>query len=139
MTKWYWQQVGGTLLEEFPVVLRTPTSAQRLIDGVILPRGDFRIARPHEVQIEGQDVIVVQTKGRRLGMTLMGQTFFSAQLMLRFRPRSITGVALCLNDDEHLRPVFESYPNMKVVVCPPTIFKATTIRNGPQEHEMERD
>lgn len=39
MTRWYWNQVGGTLVEEFLAVRRTETCGQRLIDGVII-RGD---------------------------------------------------------------------------------------------------
>ena len=119
MTRWYWQQVGGTLIEEFVAVERSRTCGQRVLDGVIITGGEFRIARQAEVPIEGRDVTVVQTKASRLGMYLMGQAFFSAQLMQRFRPRSVTSVALCREDDSVLRPLFEQYPGMKVVICPP--------------------
>src|SRR5947208_16901900 len=93
MTRWYWQQVGGTLVEEFCAVPRSGTCSVRLLDGVIIRGGDFRIARQSEVCLEGEDIIVVQAKFRRLGMYLMGQAFFSAQLMQRFRPRSVESVA----------------------------------------------
>jgi len=36
MIKWYWNQIGGTLIEEFRAVKRTNTTGQRLIDGVII-------------------------------------------------------------------------------------------------------
>jgi len=118
MTRWYWRQVRGTLIEEFLAVRRTATCGQRLLDGVIVRGGAFRIARQSEVSVEGQDVIVVQTKVGRLGMYLMGQAFFSAQLMQRFKPRSVVSVALCHQDDDVLGPLFKQYPGMQVVVCP---------------------
>ena len=36
MLHWYWDQVGGTLIEEFRAVSKTTTNGQRLIDGVII-------------------------------------------------------------------------------------------------------
>jgi len=118
MIREYWKKVGGTLIEEFPAVKRSPTCAQRLLDGIIIRRGEKRIARWREVTLKGKDVIVIQAKARRLGMTLMGQTFFSAKLIKIFRPKSILSVALCTEDDSTLRPLLEKYPNMKVEVMP---------------------
>jgi hypothetical protein len=118
MTRWYWSQVGGTLVEEFCAVSRSAGCGHRLIDGIIIQDGEHRIAKASEVQIADRHITVVQTKAERLGMYLMGQAFFSAHLMKRFQPRSITSVALCHQSDEVLAPIFESYPNMKVVVCP---------------------
>lgn len=118
MTRWYWQQVGGTLIEEFIVVERTPTCGRRVLDGVIIKDCEYRIAKQSEVSLDGKDIIVVQTKAGRLGMYLMGQALFSAQLIQRFKPRSVVSVALCRQDDAVLRPLFEQYPHMKVVVCP---------------------
>jgi hypothetical protein len=118
MTRWYWQQIGGTLIEEFVAVKGTSKCGVRVLDGVIIKDGEYRIAKQSEVSIEGEDVIVIQTKAMRLGMYLMGQAFFSAQLIKQFNPRSVVSVALCNQDDSVLRPLFERYPNMKVVVCP---------------------
>ena len=118
MTRWYWQQVGGTLIEEFVVVERTPTCGRRSLDGVIIKDGEYRIAKQSEVALDGKDIIVVQTKASRLGMYLMGQAFFSARLIQRFKPRSVVSVALCRQDDAVLRPLFEQGPHVKVVVCP---------------------
>lgn len=118
MTRWYWQQVGGTLVEEFIAVSRTATCGRRVLDGVIILNGEVRIAQKSEVAIEDRDIVVVQTKASRLGMYLMGQAFFSAQLMLRYKPRSVVSVALCSQDDSELHPLFEQYANMRVVVCP---------------------
>ena len=118
ITRWYWQQVGGTLIEEFQAVKASSENGKRVLDAVIIPSGENRVARQEEVSIEGKDVVVVQTKASRLGMYLMGQAFFSAQLVEKFNPRSILSVALCTQDDNVLRPLFEQYPGMKVVIYP---------------------
>ena len=118
MTRWYWQQVGGTLIEEFVAVEGTSKCGRRVLDGVIIRDGEFRIAQQSEVSLEGKDVIAIQTKASRLGTYLMGQAFFSAQLIHRFYPRSVVSVALCGQDDSVLRPLFEQFPNMKVIICP---------------------
>ena len=96
----------------------TATRGRRVLDGVIIRDGEFRVASQAEVSLEGKDVIVVQTKAGRLGMYLMGQAFFSAQLISGFKPRSVLSVALCSRDDDLLRSLFEQYPGMEVVVCP---------------------
>jgi hypothetical protein len=36
MTLWYWQQVGGTLIEEFVAVKGTSRCGVRMLDGVII-------------------------------------------------------------------------------------------------------
>ena len=120
LTRAYWKKVGGTLIEEFYAVHSSPTGGKRIMDGVIIRGGENRIAHASEVNLEGKDIIIVQTKAGRLGMYLMGQAFFPAELMKRFKPKLILSVALCLKDDSVLRPIFESYPNMKVEIisCP---------------------
>jgi hypothetical protein len=118
MIRWYWHQIGGILVEEFPAVARTATCGQRLLDAVILPKHATRIAHWREVSLKGEEVIIVQAKASRLGMYLMGQTFFSAHLIKQFHPASVQSVALCTADDSVLRPLLEQYPEMKVIVCP---------------------
>lgn len=123
MTRWLWGQIGGTLVEEFPVVLPkgNPQLGRRLLDGLIVRGGERRIAPAHEVTLEGQDVVIVQAKAMRLGMYLMGQTLFSIELVKPFKPRSIESVALCSKDDALLRPMLEAHPGCRVVVCPPEV------------------
>jgi hypothetical protein len=123
MTRWHWQQVGGTLTEEFCAVSGSRSCGTRLLDGVLIKGGELRIARQTEVKLKGQDIVVIQTKAGRLGMYVMGQAFFSAQLMQRFAPRSVESVALVGQDDEVLRPLFEQYPGMRVVVCPADVMR----------------
>ena len=68
------------------------------------------------MRIAGQDVIAVQAKAQRLGMYLMGQGLFSAELLRRFQPKSIRSIILCSADDSVLRPLLARYPEVEVVV-----------------------
>jgi hypothetical protein len=91
MTRRYWERVGGTLLEEYLIVRSSPGVGRRMIDAVIIEDGDHRIAsRGETVSLDGHDIVVVQTNAQRLGMYLLGQAFFSRELIKdRFAPRSI--------------------------------------------------
>jgi hypothetical protein len=135
MTRWYWKQVGGTLIEEFIAVHGGADRGIRVLDAIILPSEEFRIAKQYEVSIEGKDVVVVQTKGRRLGMGLLGQALFSAELIKKyFHPRSVLTIALCSKDDVVLRPLFEKYPGMKVVVCPSELIPLKKKSHNLEKH-----
>lgn len=59
---------------------------------------------------------MVQAKAKRLGMYLMGQALFSAELVERLEPRSVRSVALCRKDDAVMRPMLERFKGMEVVV-----------------------
>jgi hypothetical protein len=121
MTRGYWGSIGGLLKEEFCLVRPNSRCGVRLADAVILPDRETRIADRRElVDLSGQRVIVVQTKASRLGMYLMGQTLFSAELLKRYHsPASVEAVALCSRDDEVLRPLLEAHSGCHVVVMPP--------------------
>jgi hypothetical protein len=43
MTRRYWERVGGTLIEEFPLVLGRPGVRRRQADAVIILDGERRI------------------------------------------------------------------------------------------------
>jgi hypothetical protein len=118
MMQWYWRQVGGTLIVEFPIVSRSPGGSPQVVDGVIIRRGKWQISHWSEVALEGQDVIVVHALAERLNMALMGHVLYSARLAERLRPRSVYSVALVAQDDRVLRHLLEVERNMKVVVCP---------------------
>lgn len=115
LTRKYWQCVGGTLIEEFSVVRRSASSAQRLLDGLIVLDGNNRIARADEIKIEGMDVIVLQTKASRLGMYLMGQAFFSRELVKALNPKSIRTVAICVQDDFEMHSLCNQF-QIEVVI-----------------------
>jgi hypothetical protein len=118
MTRWYWQQVGGTLIEEFCAVRRSKSCEVRRIDRVIIKGAEFRIAQQSEVSVESKDIIVVQAKFNRLGMYLMGQAFFSAQLMQRFTHTQSSQLRWLPKTMMCCGPLFEQYPGMHVVVYP---------------------
>ena len=51
------------------------------MDAIIIVGGEDRIAsRGEQINLQGKDVIVVQTKAHRLGMYLMGQAQFRRTL-----------------------------------------------------------
>ena len=127
MTVWYWEQVGGILIEEFMAVPRGTDHGQRLLDAVIvLGEEKRRMPVGSKFSLEGRDIIVVQTKNSRLGMCLMGQTVFSAQLVRRFfKPKSVQSVALCAKNDAVLQPMLEANKGCRVVVCPPEVCRLT--------------
>ena len=91
MTLWYWNERGGTLIEEFMAVQRAPGQAQRLIDGLIVLGEEKR--RPAQgkrrIDLRGRDVVANQTKNSRLGMYLMGQTLFTLKLLESMGPAAL--------------------------------------------------
>ncbi len=82
---------------------------------MIVLDGNNRIAKAEEVTVEGMDVIVLQTKANRLGMYLMGQAFFSRELVKAFNPKSIRTVAICAQDDSAMHTLCEQF-QIEVVV-----------------------
>jgi len=109
LTRRFWDEVGGTLIEEFPAVLRGKNNSQRLMDGVIILDSETKIASWKDISLKNQDIIVIQTKAHRLGMYLMGQAFFSKELMKKFEPKSIRSVIVCTKDDSVMRPLAEQF------------------------------
>lgn len=99
-------------MEEFQAVRRSAVQEQRFLDAVIVLGGPRRIldrAEHSNLDLEGEDIIVVQTKVGRLGMYLLGQALFSRELMRAFQPRTVMSVAVCERDDAALRPLAEQY------------------------------
>ena len=117
LTRRYWEEVGGTLLEEFPAVRKRQDRGKRLLDAVILPDGPNLTAKAKDVEITDQNIVIVQTKAYRLGMYLLGQALFSIHLMEPFLPRSIQSVAICTKGDAVLEPLAQKY-GIKVVIYP---------------------
>jgi hypothetical protein len=127
MTRRYWERVKGTLLEEYRI-------GQRRIDAVIIEDSDHRIASQAEsvsLTLDGHDIIIVQTK-LHLGMSLLGQAFFSRELIKdRFAPRSVRAVALCAMDDaDDLRPIAKRFGIEIVVDIPPIMSGLHPIASG---------
>lgn len=120
MTLWYWEQLGGTLYEEFPVVRAGPGRSRRNLDAVIVLGGERRrMPARSTTSLDEHDIVIVHAKRGRLGMNLMGQVLFSRDLVLRTsKPRSLRSVALCRATDVELQPLLEQHNGCEVVVCP---------------------
>jgi len=75
-----------------------------------------RLTPYEQISIEAEErAVVLLTKRGRLGMPLIGQTLFSAQLLPRPFPSAvIESVALCTTDVPRLR--LEAYTECPVVV-----------------------
>lgn len=119
MTRWYWKQIGGLLVEEFTLVRASPTNAPRYVDGLIVLGEPTQISDSRTFDISGRDVIAIQTKARRLGMFVMGQCLFSRDLLRAHGPNSIRSIALCTRDDAALRPLLEAHEGCEVVIYEP--------------------
>lgn len=117
LTRRYWQETGGTLVEEFLAVPGGPDRGKRLLDGVIILGGPFERRPAMSVELERKDIVLIQSKAARLGMYLLGQALFSARLMERFRPSSIRSAAICIKGDAVLEPLAKEY-GVEVVVYP---------------------
>jgi hypothetical protein len=116
MTRWYWDKIGGLLIEEFPVVASNPGRGKRHIDGLIILGEPKSVSASKNFDITGKDVIVIQAKAKRLGMNLMGQCLFSRDLVLQLGANTVRSVALCTKDDSVLRPLLEAHAGCEVVV-----------------------
>lgn len=69
-----------------------------------------------DFDLRGRDVVVIQTKAKRLGLYLMGQCLFSRDLVLELGAKSVRSIALCTKDDAVLRPLLEAHEGCEVVV-----------------------
>lgn len=116
-TRQYWKQVGGMLIEEFLAVKGTKQQGKRLIDGIIVLGEETQVCKDKSYNLKGKDIIIIQTKANRLGMSLLGQTYFSQFLLIPFEPKSIKLVAICGQDDTVLRQVAQEH-NIEVVIIP---------------------
>jgi hypothetical protein len=125
MIERYWHTVGGALFLEFPLTKQTTDSGLRRLDGLIVPELPWRMwpwreatdeGFTREGLVRGRHIIAVQAKYSRLGMTVMGQTLFSVELLKQLEPASVRGVALCLQYDAILGPIFLSYPNVAIAL-----------------------
>lgn len=96
-TRKFWSNQGGLLIEEFHAISSDSKRniGKRVIDGIIVLGETTSMQSGGTHQFEGKDLIIVQTKPGRVGMYLMGQAYFSREIMRRYSPRSLRTVALC--------------------------------------------
>lgn len=114
-TRKFWSSVGGLLIEEFLAVRGNKTTGRRPIDGVIVLNAEKAIHHDISYNIEGKDVIIIQTKNDRIGMYLLGQAYFSQFLIQKFKPKSIRNVAICGNYDDVIGELAKDH-DIEVVV-----------------------
>ena len=88
------------------------------MDGLVVMDGPFKISDEIRMEITGKDVVVIQSKNKRLGMYLMGQVVFSRELLLKKGAKSVRSVAVCRKDDKVMRELLEAHPDIKVAFCP---------------------
>jgi hypothetical protein len=124
MTRWYWRTVNkrqGLLIEEFPAVKRDGSAGKnkRHIDGVIVlgqkaeRRGPLKGDRE---LVKGKEVIVIQSKARRLGMSLIGQVVVSRELLKDLKAKVVKSVGVCREDDLLLHKVLRRFKKCEAVV-----------------------
>lgn len=122
MTRWYWREIlkQGTLIEEYVAVERAKddSNAPRFMDGLVILDGPFEVSDDVRMDITGKDVVVIQSKNKRLGMYLMGQALFSQELILKKGAKSVKSVAVCRKEDKVMRPLLLAHPGIEVVICP---------------------
>ena len=121
--------MGGLLIEEFTIVKGGKEHGRRAVDGlIVLGEKNKRMTPGSKADITGKDVVIIQTKNSRLGMSLMGQTLFSAKLIRRLKPCSVKSVTLCASDDIILRPMLKAFKGCEVAVCPAKVYQKTRQR-----------
>ncbi|TKS56492.1 hypothetical protein [Mesohalobacter halotolerans] len=128
-TRKYWSEVGGMLIEEFIAVKGSKASGKRLIDGLIILGEEHKIYEGKTYDIEGKDVIIVQTKAYRIGMYLLGQAYFSQYLIKNHKPKSIKSVAICSKNDEVISQIANTH-NVEIVVISDNDYD--------QKHDVEK-
>ena len=124
MTRWYWRTVNkrkGLLIEEFHAVKRDSTKGKnkRHIDGVIVlgQKAERRGPRKGDRElVKGKRVIVIQSKARRLGMSLIGQVVVSRELLTDLKAEVVKSVGVCRMDDKVLHQVLRRFKKCEAVV-----------------------
>lgn len=126
MTEWYWRthnDCKGLLIREFPAVEggKGRAEGKRHIDGVIICGkncGNRKGQKGDRAKVKGKKVIVIQSKAKRLGMYLIGQTIVSRELMKALGAKVVLSVAVHRKDDPVMRKVLESFRKCQAVVYP---------------------
>ena len=124
MTRWYWRTINnrkGLLIEEFNAVKRDKAKGKnkRHIDGVIVlgEKAERRGPRKGDRElVKGKEVIVIQSKARRLGMSLIGQVVVSYKLLESLGADVIKSVGVCKEDDKVLHEVLKTFEKCEAVV-----------------------
>jgi hypothetical protein len=114
MTRWYakTRYPKGFLMEEFLGLKQGKTNSKRLMDGVIVFRKPF-VKRK---LIKGERVVVIQSKNRKLGISLIGQVVVSRDLVERHGVKVMRSVGVCTGMDTVLHKILRKHPRCRAVV-----------------------
>lgn len=97
--------------------------AERVVDGLVVlgtpphrvSRGKAGSSERAAVNLDGQDVVVIQTQATRLNPYVFGQALLSMDLIRqRWSPQSLRSVLICVKDDPELRPIAAQFPGLEV-------------------------
>ena len=116
MTEAFWEGYArGAYIPKYCIVRPSSRCGVRLVDAVILPDEPHGRAKFQDYdKLAGRNVIVVQTKARRMGMYLMGQALFSARLVIAQGAKSVRSILLCTGSDSALLPLLKPFPEVAV-------------------------
>ena len=139
-TREYWRDVGGLLIEEFHAIKgdKKRDVGKRAIDGVIVLGEPSATQTGGAYDFQGKDLIVIQTKSGRLGMYLMGQAYFSREIMMRYNPRSVRTVAVCGRPDPEMETLC-SQADIEVCVIPDSSRPIAEDYLEPSNQNAEQD
>ena len=126
MTVWYWRTLNagkGLLIREFPAVEggKGRAEGKRHIDGVIIcgkKSGNRKGRKGDRAKVKGKKVIVIQSKAKRLGMYLIGQTIVSRELMKVLGAKVVKSVAVHRKDDQMMLKVLKRFKKCEAAVYP---------------------
>ncbi|MEP1353253.1 MAG: hypothetical protein ABJX32_06130 [Tateyamaria sp.] len=126
LTEQFWKEVcNGAYLPEFMLVSRTSNQARRLADAVILTdRPHGRAQRSDYPNLNGENVVVVQTKAHRLGMNVMGQAVFSARLLKNLGANAVRSIILVTAEDAAMQNLLDDFPEVEVWIADPKLVEA---------------
>jgi len=99
-------------MEEFLALRQGKQNRKRLMDGVIVFRKPF-VKRK---LIKGERVVVIQSKNRKLGISLIGQVVVSRDLVERHGVKVMRSVGVCTGMDTVLHKILRKHPRCRAVV-----------------------
>ncbi len=105
------------LIEEYILVEKSKGVAIRRLDGLIISSEESAIKDNKRIDIKNLDVIAVQTKATKLGMSVIGQAIISRDILLSKKARSVRCVIICSETDLFLEAYCEKY-SVEVVIIP---------------------
>jgi hypothetical protein len=118
ITQEFWEdELGGrgTLYEEFRAVEQRGGQSRRDLDGVVVLGDPSGIRTRGRRCLDGEDIVIIQTKATPLNPHVFGQALLSQDLIqMRWSPNSIRSVLLCTADDPDLRAVTNTFSDVEI-------------------------